>query len=245
MSILFNHACRYEFFDRNPILLVRKSVKRRTAPSVFMPTEIKSFVDGLALRERTLVFLAASTALRRSELFGLQRGDIDFGKGDMNVTRSIVYGVVGPCKTELSQEPLPLHPLLTYTLSQWREQCAYTKPEDWVFASKQCGGRRPYWGQAILRRYIRPVAQRIGFRRDSDGTSSATHTRLCCEVSGTEFKVMQELLRHSSLRSTLDVYTQAGKACGAGCCVGVSFSFRYNRNPRCRNGSEQEFVKPQ
>jgi integrase len=25
----------------------------------------------------------------------------------------------------------------------------------------------------------------------------------------TEFKVMQELLRHSSLRSTLDVYTQA------------------------------------
>jgi hypothetical protein len=26
---------------------------------------------------------------------------------------------------------------------------------------------------------------------------------------GTEFKVMQELLRHSSFRSTLDVYTQA------------------------------------
>jgi len=26
---------------------------------------------------------------------------------------------------------------------------------------------------------------------------------------GTEFKVTQELLRHSSLRSTLDVYTQA------------------------------------
>jgi hypothetical protein len=26
---------------------------------------------------------------------------------------------------------------------------------------------------------------------------------------GTEFKVMQELLRHASFRSTLDVYTQA------------------------------------
>jgi integrase len=26
---------------------------------------------------------------------------------------------------------------------------------------------------------------------------------------GTEFKVMQELLRHSTLRSTLDIYTQA------------------------------------
>jgi len=32
MSVLFNHACRYEFFDRNPIYLVRQSAKRRTAP---------------------------------------------------------------------------------------------------------------------------------------------------------------------------------------------------------------------
>ena len=111
MSILFNHACRYEFFDQNPILLVRQSAKRRTAPSVFTPAEIKALVDGLALRERTLVLLAASTGLRQSELFGLQWGDIDFGKGDMNVTRSIVYGVVGPCKTESSQKPVPLHPL--------------------------------------------------------------------------------------------------------------------------------------
>ena len=37
MSVLFNHACRYEFFDRNPICLVRQSAKRRTAPSVLTP----------------------------------------------------------------------------------------------------------------------------------------------------------------------------------------------------------------
>ena len=29
MSVLFNHACRYEFFDGNPIRLVRQSAKRR------------------------------------------------------------------------------------------------------------------------------------------------------------------------------------------------------------------------
>ena len=29
MSVLFNHACRYELFDRNPIYLVRQSAKRR------------------------------------------------------------------------------------------------------------------------------------------------------------------------------------------------------------------------
>ena len=34
MSVLFNHACRYEFFDRNPIYLVRQSAKRRTPPAI-------------------------------------------------------------------------------------------------------------------------------------------------------------------------------------------------------------------
>lgn len=33
-SVLFNHACRYEFFDRNPIRLVRQSAKRKAAPNV-------------------------------------------------------------------------------------------------------------------------------------------------------------------------------------------------------------------
>ena len=98
MSVLFNHACRYELFDRNPIYLVRQSAKRRTPPAILVPAEIKALIDGLALRERTLVLLAASTGLRQSEIFGSKWGDIDFELGTMSVIRSIVYGVVGPCR---------------------------------------------------------------------------------------------------------------------------------------------------
>jgi integrase len=87
MSVLFNHAWRYELFDRNPIKLVRQSAKRRTAPNVLIPAEIKLLLDNLALRERTLVLLAASTGLRQSEMFALRWGDIDFSQGTMNVTR--------------------------------------------------------------------------------------------------------------------------------------------------------------
>ena len=54
MSVLFNHAWRYELFDRNPIKLVRQSAKRRTTPNVLIPAEIKLLLDNLALRERTL-----------------------------------------------------------------------------------------------------------------------------------------------------------------------------------------------
>jgi integrase len=72
MSVLFNHACRYEFFDRNPIYLVRQSAKRRTVPTVLLPAEIKALINSLETRERTLVLLAASTGLRQSEMFGLK-----------------------------------------------------------------------------------------------------------------------------------------------------------------------------
>ena len=125
----------------------------------------------------------------------------------MSVTRSIVCGVVGPCKTESSQKPRLIQ--LCWMLAIWRERSRYAKCDDWVFASRRHRGRKPIWGQAILRRYIRPVAQRVGIqKRFGWHTFRHTYSTLLRSV-GTEFKVMQELPRHSSLRSTLDVYTQA------------------------------------
>ena len=196
-------------FDRNSIHLVRQSAKRRRTPTVLMPAEIKALVDNLSIRERTLVLLAVSTGLQQSELFGLKWGDIDFSQRTMNVTRSIVYGVVGPCKTESSQKPVPINPLVADALLGWQKQSAYTKPDDWIFASRRHRGRHPFWGQAILRKYVRPVAEKVGIQK-SIGWHTFRHTYSTLLRSvGTEFKVMQELLRHSTFRSTLDVYTQA------------------------------------
>jgi site-specific recombinase XerD len=67
----------------------------------------------------------------------------------------------------------------------------------------------PLWGPAILRKYIQPAARDAGIeRRIGWHTFRHTYSTLLRGV-GTEFKVMQELLRHSSLRSTLEIYTQA------------------------------------
>ena len=49
-----------------------------------------------------------------------------------------------------------------------KERCAfdYRHPiKDWVFASRRHRGRTPIWGQAILRRYIRPAAHRAGIQK--------------------------------------------------------------------------------
>jgi integrase len=176
---------------------------------VLTPGEIRTLLEGLKIRERTLVFIAASTGIRQSELFALKWSDIDLSAETMYVVRSIVHGFVGPCKTESSQKPVPLHPLVCDALVKWRSQSSYRKTGDWVFASRHTHGKLPYWGQAILHKYLRPAARELGIeKRFGWHTFRHTYSTLLRSV-GTEFKVMQELLRHSTIRSTLDVYTQA------------------------------------
>jgi site-specific recombinase XerD len=93
--------------------------------------------------------------------------------------------------------------------AEYEEVIRRPKADDWVFASKQNRGRKPYWGQAILRRYLRPAARAVGIeKRIGWHTFRHSYSSLLRSV-GTDLKVMQELLRHSSFRSTLDVYTQA------------------------------------
>jgi integrase len=122
MSVLFNHARRHDFIDRNPITLVRQSAKRRTAPEVLLPSEISRLARSLRNRERTLVLLAAGTGLRMSELFGQ---DVDFAGKQVSVLRSIVKQSVGPCKTEASQKPVPLDPRLVRTLRACRRSARF------------------------------------------------------------------------------------------------------------------------
>jgi len=84
--------------------MVRQSAKRRKIPAVLSPGEVRRLLPVLALRDRTLVLLDYGTGLRMSELFALKWSDINFQKKEISVTRSIVFQVVGPCKTEASQE---------------------------------------------------------------------------------------------------------------------------------------------
>lgn len=74
----------------------------------------------------------------------------------------------------------------------WKKACKYTGLDDWVFASPLHKGRRPYWGAAILRKYIRPVAESIDIeKRIGWHTFRRTFSTLLRSV-GAELKVMQE-----------------------------------------------------
>ena len=165
MSLLFNHGRRHDLCERNPIQWVRQSAKRRTAPDILTTNEVQMLLASLLLRERTLVLLAVTTGLRRSELFALKWKDVDFDAKQIHVNRSIVHNVIGICKTESSQKPVPIHEHLVAALHEWHDKTPYQTSESWVFASPVNKGRWPYLAQELMRHHIRPAALKLGIMK--------------------------------------------------------------------------------
>src|SRR5271169_964848 len=115
----------------------------------------------------------------------------------------------GLCKTGSSQKPVPAHNDLVEALREWHGQTPYQSSESWVFASPVNHGRWPYLAQQIMRHHILPVARKLGItKRIGWHTFRHTYSTLL-RSTGAELKIMQELLRHSTIRVTLDTYTQA------------------------------------
>jgi integrase len=213
MSVLFNHAIRYEWLEqgRNPITLVRQSAKRQWTPEILEPHEIQNLLLQLRSCFRLMVLLDVTTGLRRSELLALKWSDVDFSNLELNIVRSIYLRKIGPCKTEASRKPVPLDTHVAADLWLWKEASKYSKVDDWIFASPRTRGKFPYWPDALLLKIIQPAARRAGIKkRIGWHTFRRSYSSLLIS-NGENVKVVQELMRHASSRFTLDVYSQARK----------------------------------
>jgi integrase len=209
MSALFNHAIRYEWLDKNPISLVRQSAKSERIPEVLDVGEIRSLLTELQHPYKAMVFLAAATGLRASELLGLKWQDVDFESLEINLNRGVVQQIVGELKTEASRKPIPLDPQLAGVMLEWRYLSPFNQQSDWVFASPEMKGQQPYWPENLLRRHIRPAAERCGICK-TIGWHTFRHSYATqLNANGENVKVVQESLRHANGRITLNTYTQA------------------------------------
>jgi len=209
MSALYSHAIRWEWAEKNPITSVRQSSKRQKAPDVLTPEEIAAILKQLSDPLRTMIELDAFTGLRRGELIGLRWEDVDFESLVLHVRRSVVAMVEGVPKTEASQKDVPLDAQLAESLSLWKQRSPYTAPRDWVFASPHKKGRQPYWPGTLWRYYGTPAVNRAEVKKHVSYHTFRHTFGTLLNANGENAKVVQELLRHASMKVTTDIYMQA------------------------------------
>lgn len=211
-SVLYQHAMRYGWADRNPIREVRQSANRKQEPEVLTAEEVSALVSRLPEHARAMVLVAAVTGLRRGELVGLKWEDVDFEEGKIDIRRSLVDQVAGDPKTEASRRPIPMEFALAAVLNQWKKQTLFSQPGDWVFASPFNAGRTPYWPGMVLERLIRPAAQDAGIVKRIGWHTFRRTIATWLLSTGADIKVAQELMRHASPGMTLGTYAQAVSA---------------------------------
>lgn len=125
------------------------------------------------------------------------------------VTRSVVDGIIGKCKTETSRRPVPVDEFTTAELLAWKRETCYAEPEDWVFASERVQGKMPPWADTLLDRFLQPAAKRAGITKWV-GFHTFRHTySTLLKANGEDVKVVQELMRHANISTTMNIYTKA------------------------------------
>jgi integrase len=205
LHLVYQHGRRWELTDANPIDLVRQRGGRRSIPRALNVREIRLLLEQLAEPYHTMVLVAACLGLRASEIMGLQWGDFNWAELMLLVKRSVVHGRVGETKTEASRLPLPVDPGLAEAFEEQRRRSPHRGTEDWVFPN---GAGRARGQESILRRQLKPAAVRAGIGKIGWHTFRHSYSKML-RAAHVDLKVQQELLRHSTIQSTLNVYTQA------------------------------------
>jgi integrase len=198
--------------QRNPMELVtvKGASKRRRQPRSLTVGEFQKFIQHLDEPFRTMALLCCCLGLRISECLALKWSDVDWINGKLTVERGIVCQQVDDVKTAESRKKLSINRELLESLKACKQATQFSTAEDWMFASPVQVGRLPWSYDQIWRKYQKAAGEAgIG----GLGTHSMRHTyRSWLDSVGTPVGVQQKLMRHSDIRTTMNVYGDAATA---------------------------------
>jgi len=111
---------------------------------------------------------------------------------------------VDDCKTEGSAKTFVLAPDLLERLKAWKQASQFQDATDWMFASPFNIGRLPYSYTGTRQELVR-AATAAGLGHIS--THAFRHTyRSWLDAVGTPIAVQQKMMRHTDIRTTMNVY---------------------------------------
>ena len=192
--------------QRNPMYLVdiRGASKRTKKPRSLTIEQAQKFLSNLPQPFHEIALLCLLLGLRISECLALQWADVDWLQLRLSIDRSIVNQTVEDVKTVESRRNMPLDPSLIDVLKAWKQISKFSAASDWMFASPSQLGRLP-WSYDQVWRVYKKAASAAGI--GALGTHSLRHTyRSLLDSVGTPLAVQQKLMRHTDIRTTMNVY---------------------------------------
>jgi integrase len=102
----------------------RQRGKLRIGTDIPSPEEIRALIAHLDGRWRPLFLTAIFAGLRSSELRGLRWADVDLKRNELHIRqRADRYSKMGALKSEAGERVIPLAPMLSNTLKEWKLGC--------------------------------------------------------------------------------------------------------------------------
>jgi integrase len=158
----------------------------------------------LDVRDRLLLELDMTNALRPSELFGLRWKCFSEAASSMTVAETVYKGKIRPWgKTQRSLATVHLPKDLAKQLAAWKEQSPDPSPEAFIFPN-QTGGFLDT--DNYRKRVLHKLAKDLGLPKLTFQVIRRTIATLA-QKKGT-VKDVQGVLRHSRTATTTDVYMQ-------------------------------------
>ena len=221
---MYTQAIRNELLQKNPVAnaVLPKDNKKHTA-KVLSESEQRTFLKyAKSSRFYPIYELALSTGMRSGELRGLQWSDIDFENRVIHVTHTLVYydgtTFLDSPKTQSSERDIPMLNNVEILLKQQRRfRFEYRAKmgelwnpvkefEDLVFTN--------YYGNPIDRDCFKRDLDKVIKQMVDDGIPfpritphTFRHTFATRSIEhGISYKVLQTIMGHSDLSTTMDTY---------------------------------------
>ena len=214
MHRVYKVGILHERVDKNPVEHVETRSKSLYKAVVITPHQTLLILNKLTNPlHYMLVLTCAATALRASEIVSLRWSDILWSDGQIRISKRWAKGVDGETKTATSNGYVPMHPVLAEYLKEWRAQSPYSKVDDFVFPSLARDGKVPISASIFVQDHLRPAAISAGVvlaKGQRFGLHNLRHSLSNWLVNKGKIdpKTVQGMLRHSDIRTTMNLYTQ-------------------------------------
>lgn len=174
----------------------------RTRARFFTAEQARSIIEGSEEPFATIFAVAAMTAMRSGEVFGLKRDDLDFERELIFVRRSSWYSKLQSPKNDGSIRPLPMPSQLAARLKAHLQKW-HPNPAGVLFATAK---GTPLCANNVVQRQLWPVLDKLKIPRCGLKAFRHMHASLLVD-GGAPVTVAQAQLGHADARVTLEVYS--------------------------------------